>query len=145
MWSKFESSSRKFFSSINLLYFLIIIESVFKNSNMVLGLEGPSHPIRASLGQFFMMSQYRFLIPSLNYFKFIMTFATLKFCYILICDPRMLRTWWARKTTWGNYVAWFAHQTKGFSIFIGRTNNCLYNYNLFFKVDMITSSFDIIY
>jgi hypothetical protein len=128
-----------------LLYFLIIVKSFKTNSTMVLGFESPSHPTWASLGQFFMMNQYSFSIPSLNYFKLVMTFVSLKICYILICDPTMLRIGWARKATWGNYVAWFAQQTRRFSIFIGRTNNCQYNRNLFFKVDMITSSFDIIY
>jgi hypothetical protein len=47
-----------------------------------------------------------------------------------------------KKKKIGNCKTWFAHQTSGFSIFIGCINNYWNNCSSFFKVDMITSSFD---
>ncbi len=47
--------------------------------------------------------------------------------------------------TWGTWTTCFDHQIKGFSISTGHTANHWYNCNSYFKVDMIASSFDIIY
>jgi hypothetical protein len=46
---------------------------------------------------------------------------TLKKICISICDPIMPRTLWTKKEMWKNCIAWFAHQTRGFSIFVGTT------------------------
>jgi hypothetical protein len=51
-----------------------------------------------------------------------MTFTTLKIHFISIYDPTLLRTWWAKKETWGNCTPWFAHQINGFSISNGHMN-----------------------
>ncbi len=131
MKSKFEYFSKKFCSSINLVCFSIVVESFFRNSTMILGFKGPSHPTQPSLGQFFMMrmNQSKLSILSIDH---------LKIHYILICDLKP-------PSIWQNYTSCFAHQIKGFSISIGRIISHQYNCNSFFNVYMIASSFEIIY
>ncbi len=129
--SKFESFSKKFCSSINLVCFSIVVESFSRNSTMILSFKGPSHPTQPSLGQFLMMrmSQSKFSILSLDH---------LKIHYILICDPKP-------PSIWQNCTSCFSHQIKRFSIFVGHIINHRYNCNSFFNVDIIVSSFEIIY
>jgi hypothetical protein len=119
----------------------------FQKFNHGFRFKGPSRPPWVSLGQFLTMkiSWFRFLILSLNHLLVMMTLATLQINFILIFDPTMLKIWWTRKETWGHCIAWFAHQIIAFSIFVGHIDKHQYNCNSFFKVDMITSSFDIIY
>ncbi len=128
---EFESLSKKFCSSIKLLCSSIMVESLSKNLVVALGFKGPSRPTQASLGQFFMMrmSQSKFSILSLDH---------LKIHYILICDPKP-------PSIWQNCTSCFSHQIKRFSIFVGHIINHRYNCNSFFNVDIIVSSFEIIY
>ncbi len=143
---EFESLSKKFCSSIKLLCSSIMVESLSKNLVVALGFKGPSRPTQASLGQFFMMrmSQSKFSIPSWYCLKLMMIHLKLKKCSISIYDPIMPSTWQTRNETWGTWTTCFDHQIKRFSIFGSHIANHWYNFNLYFKVDMIASSFDII-
>lgn len=121
----------------------------FQKWNMYVGFKGPSHLTWVPFGQFLIMkmSWSKFSIPILDYFILVMTLATIKFeihfisnwkCY----DAKDLTS---QEIDMGKLHCMFAHQTNGFSIYVGRTNNHQNNYNLFFKVDTIASSLDTIY
>ncbi len=90
------------------------------------------------------MRWYRFSIPNLECQKLVMTLATLKMHLVSIYEPTIPSTWRAKKTTCGNWVVCWPHQAKGFSIFYYITHNWQNNYSSFFRVDLITSSLDII-
>jgi hypothetical protein len=114
---------------------------------MVLSSIGPLHPTWTSLNQLLMMimSRLKFSIPSLNHLKLVMTFCNIKYLIYFNMWSHNAKYLMRKEIAMGNCITCFAHQIRRFLISTGHTTNCRYNCNSFLKVDMITSSFDIIY
>jgi hypothetical protein len=86
----------------------------------------------------------RFSIPNFECQRLMMTLATLKMHSVSIYEPIIPSIWWTKKTMCGYWIVCWLRQAKGFSIYDYVTHNRQNNYRSFFKVDLITSSFDII-
>ncbi len=84
-------------------------------------------------------------IPSLDHLKLVMTLCNIKNLYYFNLWSHNAKYLMRKERATGNCITCFAHQTRKFSISTAHITNCQYNCNSFFKVEMITSSFDIIY
>lgn len=91
------------------------------------------------------MSWSKFSISSLDCLKLVMTSATLKIYFYLWSHNTKALT--SKERNMQKLHNMFAHQIKGFSIFVNHTTNHQYKSQLIlqlFNMDMIVSSFDTI-
>jgi len=110
---------------------------------MVLSPTCPLHPTWASLSQLLMMrmSQFKFSIPSLDHITLVMTLCNIENLFYF--------------NFWSHNVKYLTRKSHGklqnmfcppnYKVFNFNWSHYQYNYNSFFNVDTIASSFDIIY
>lgn len=89
--------------------------------------------------------QHKFSLPSLDWWKLVITLPMLKIIYVSIWNHTIPNTWLAKKTTFGNWIPCHAHHASGFSHSLTLTCQQLKSCNPFFKVENITCSLKICY
>ncbi len=89
--------------------------------------------------------QYKFSLPSLDWWKLVITLPMLKNFYVSIWNHTISNTWLAKKTTFGNWIPCPSHHASGFSHSLTFTRQKLKSCNSFFKVENIICSLKICY